>query len=49
MARATKKVLRTNISGRGVVKMSAQTPDLFIGLAGGTDRKFRSDYLNKEI
>jgi hypothetical protein len=28
--------LRTNISGRDVVKMGAQIPGLFIGLTGGT-------------
>ena len=49
MARATKKILRTNISGRDVVKMGAQIPGLFIGLTGGTDRKSRSNYLNKEV
>jgi hypothetical protein len=47
MARVTKKVLEMNISRKDVVKMGAQTPGLFIGLAGGTDRKSRSDYLNK--
>jgi hypothetical protein len=48
MARVTKKVLEMNISRKDIVKMGAQTPGLFIGLAGGTDRKSRSDYyLNK--
>lgn len=38
MARETKKVLGTDISVRYFVEIDAQTPGLFIGLAGGTDR-----------